>query len=524
MSNKPTNTNHDHQAATVSLVVPRALVKTVKSALEEHGQLSKDRKIYYANPENGQTDGGSFIIPTRLALLPSVSSYDPIQDIMAWKGLLQEGGLVEHASDIEVVWVSGKAHEQAFKGSRSTAGSSTLVETVHGVKAKNPLSCVLDEWISTLSEDILHSLQINTLDQKSISPRNAAYMVYPPLLLLPSDLFSGWLSKFSCAVLSEDVERLHQSLCAAFRVTHIAVNGIIPSFTHHRIPAIAVLEQTDTIPNILRSPTNLTPLYGDFGPLLPVSSRPSAFDFNRAFWCTARQNGILQTWAPRYSMFSRGNISEKARILKLDTLTQEGLGCLPKETSAVDLYAGIGYFAFSYAKAGVGKVFCWEINPWSIEGLRRGAEGNGWSASNVARDVDSAMSPLGQSKIVIFEEGNEHALKTLAKIRDSIPAVRHVNCGFLPSSRNSWKTAVQLLDIKKGGWIHAHENIAKKDIETRKVEIVQIFFDLVNRVHGSALEARREVACNHVERVKSYAPGVIHCVLDICIRPLNLSP
>ena len=40
-----------------------------------------------------------------------------------------------------------------------------------------------------------------------------------------------------------------------------------------------------------------------------------------------------------------------------------------------DLYAGIGYFAFSYAKAGVGKVLCWEINPWSVDGLRRGAGG-----------------------------------------------------------------------------------------------------------------------------------------------------
>ena len=132
--------------------------------------------------------------------------------------------------------------------------------------------------------------------------------------------------------------------------------------------------------NILRSPVNLTPLYGDFGstPTPQTISNPTATDFANALWVTARQNGIWQTWAPLYTMFSRGNVREKARILNLPTLTTG----LDTASAAVDLYAGIGYFAFSYRKSsqalekGIKQVLCWEINPWSVEGLRRGAEMN----------------------------------------------------------------------------------------------------------------------------------------------------
>ena len=79
-------------------------------------------------------------------------------------------------------------------------------------------------------------------------------------------------------------------------------------------------------------------------------------------------------------------------------------------------------------------------------------------------------------------------------------------------------TAVAALDPRVGGWIHAHENIAKKDIDQRKSEIVNTFTDLVQQVHGTDGVMKRLVSCEHLERVKSYAPGVIHCVLDIAIN------
>lgn len=195
-------------------------------------------------------------------------------------------------------------------------------------------------------------------------------------------------------------------------------------------------------------------------------------------------------------------------------LTKEGLGGTePGESSAVDLYAGIGYFAFSYAKAGVGRVLCWEINGWSVEGLRRGAEANGWGV----RVVNGEME-CGEERLVVFQESNEQAARRIEGMRDSIPPVRHVNCGFLPSSKESWETAVEVLDPVQGGWIHAHENIAVKDIDSRKKTIVEIFAALAEKHHGC--HPVRQVHCEHLERVKDYAPGVVHCVLDISIIPV----
>lgn len=220
-------------------------------------------------------------------------------------------------------------------------------------------------------------------------------------------------------------------------------------------------------------------------------------------------------------MFSRGNISEKARILQLPSLTPAVLGYPPEESSAVDLYAGIGYFAFCYARAGVGRVFCWEINGWSVEGLRRGARGNGWGVRVLEEEEDGRMggeARVGEERLVGFQEDNQNASARVEKLRSHVPPVRHVNCGFLPSSSASWPVAVAVLDPVQGGWVHAHENIAVTDIESRREETTKEFKALANH---DANRPRWHVQCQHLHRVKSYAPGVMHCVLDIYIAPMS---
>ena len=225
-------------------------------------------------------------------------------------------------------------------------------------------------------------------------------------------------------------------------------------------------------------------------------------------------------------MFSRGNIVEKARLLRLPALRAERLGCAPEACSAVDLYAGIGYFAFCYAKMGVGRVLCWEINPWSVEGLRRGVGLNGkergkrgWGVRVVGgEEVLEEGWEGGQEKVLVFQGDNQHAGARVEGMRSRIPPVRHVNCGFLPSSAPSWPVAVRVLDPTIGGWVHAHENIAVGDIESRKADIVARFDALAN---PDAANPQCIVCCEHLERVKSYAPGVIHCVLDIHITPIQ---
>jgi tRNA wybutosine-synthesizing protein 2 len=287
-------------------------------------------------------------------------------------------------------------------------------------------------------------------------------------------------------------------------VTHIAINAPIPPVSS---PA-GNAGQTEE--NTLRAPLSLNPLYGDFGAFQP----PCLTAFSTAFWVSTRQHGIYQTWAPLYTMFSRGNISEKARILQLPELRAEALGCDSDETCAVDLYAGIGYFSFCYAKAGVGKVLGWELNGWSIEGFRRGAEKNKWSVRVVSPEEE--IKEIGEEKLTVFHDNNQNAVKVIEKIRGRIPPVRHVNCGFLPSSKASWSVAVKVLDPQLGGWVHVHENIAEEDIHRRKDEITALLRELVDR----AAVGTESVRCQHLQRVKSYAPGIIHCVLDINIPPI----
>lgn len=175
-------------------------------------------------------------------------------------------------------------------------------------------------------------------------------------------------------------------------------------------------------------------------------------------------------------MFSRGNVKEKAWLLGLARAAPGA------DVWAVDLYAGIGYFAFCYAARGL-RVLCWEVNAWSVEGLRRGARANRWTV-RVVRGPDLAR-PLadlvaGGERIVVLLESNEHARVRIAGLHAAGLAaeVRHVNCGLLPTSEPTWAAAWDM---------------------TRP-----------------SSEARRH-AVEHVELVKTFAPGVWHCVFDVHI-------
>jgi len=346
--------------------------------------------------------------------------------------------------------------------------------------------------------------------------------------------------------------------------------------------------------NLLRSPTHLHPLYGFFGNP-SSSSNPTPSDYDAALWVTTKQNSLIQTWAPLHTMFSRGNVKEKARLLTFPkpkpqptqdhhdnapreeatqpaaagaaSVLQGGKGRLKKkegnvswEKYAVDLYAGIGYFVLSYARLGL-RVLCWELNPWSVEGLRRGAAANGFSVRVVVAapppspiPCSSSSSPppsfstgtegdcidtdwedvlAGREQIVVFLEDNRHAADRIRVWRERKVEMEvvHVNCGFLPSSMPVWRDAWEI--IMGGGsgscgggegegegkaWLHLHENVGVADIEARRAEIQGLFGSWTTeegQIEGS--EGRKTAKVEHVELVKTYAPGVWHCVFDVSI-------
>lgn len=500
-----------------ALIVPKRLVKRTKDVLEAHGKLDKHRKIRPVLEQNQfeHIDGDLEVAHDEAFFLPvtDVKEYDGWL-IEPLSTLLRKIGIREHIANMSLVRVILSTDAQI------------------GVTSMNPLASTIVRWIHQLIQQPSSEYSRHPA-AKIVGSYSWTYMIYSPMLLLPPSTSFNLSTILSRLQVPKDFSSLYPLLCEVFNVTHIALNAPIPGSapsqpnidkTHEPKQYKQFCEDGDGhSPNILRSPTGLTPLYGDFGPAFAPSQNPTVRELSSAFWCTAQQNGIFQTWAPRYTMFSRGNISEKARILTLASLEEDCLRVAPSLTSAVDLYAGIGYFAFSYAKAGVGRVLCWEINPWSVEGLRRGATKNRWAARIVKSGEDYPGSAGDGERLLIFEESNEYTATRIKTLRPSIPPVRHVNCGLLPTSLNSWKVAVQVLDPSQGGWVHVHENIAKKDIEVRKDKILGVFNDLTEKHLKASSSKCWQVKCEHIEKVKSYAPGVMHCVLDIAILPWDLT-
>lgn len=397
---------------------------------------------------------------------------------------------------------------------------------------------------------------VDSYVESLVSKAPRRWVVYCPMVLLPPGSFGPdwWTAVGSEQVATRFAVRLWSLLLESIGkregkgpLTHLAVNLGIPLHiplspgpgsqqlaneeNYGRtfdMPSQEILDRGSSFDqgrllglkqNVLRTPSGLIMLHGDFGPALIPETVPTEKDFEEAFWVSTKQNGITQVWAPRYTMFSRGNVKEKARLLEFH-IKDQGLESrnLTKDKiasdSAVDLYAGIGYFVFSYVKMGLRTVMGWELNPWSVEGLRRGAIANGWSAK-VVRSHEILDSVEGQ--IVIILEDNRNAATMLrGPWRHTLGAVRHVNCGLLPTSESSWEMALEILD--SDGWLHLHENVGVKDVQARKVEIEEL---MVCWLKKTGTQRQRLAKVEHVEYVKTFAPDVWHCVFDVYVKTLD---
>ncbi|KAI9732101.1 MAG: hypothetical protein M1834_004197 [Cirrosporium novae-zelandiae] len=407
---------------------------------------------------------------------------------------------------------------------RAQPGKSLISQNNRKLKRPqrpSPFHVALSSALSTLPPNIFSVPEITDSAFISDPTTPKSYTIYSPLLLFPTGSFSSPQWQRLLNFLKSDRIRNNEfweAVAKGMRVSHLAINAPIP-----------VADAESHMDNYKRLPISLHPLYGFFGPHLPDSRFPSSEDFNQAFWVHARQNGIFQTWAPIYTMFSRGNITEKTRILKgeLPGLDRgKDLG----ETAAVDLYIGIGYFSFCYLKAekaNVTRVWGWEVSPWSVEGCKRGAKGNGWRCQIVSHSDSNVEMPKPTSskekenkekepEIVIFHEDNKYAAERITALRIMVKEgggywrpIRHVNCGLLPTSRGSWETAVKVLDDELGGWVHAHENVGVNEVEIQKDEVQKAFEGLAG--------PDREVEVVGGVKVKGWAPGVLHWVWDISI-------
>ncbi|KAK4651327.1 S-adenosylmethionine-dependent methyltransferase [Podospora pseudocomata] len=400
-------------------------------------------------------------------------------------------------------------------------------------KKESPISLAITPWLNSLPSTLLDLLKQNTgastleeVQQNLVGSAPKRWVVYEPMVLLPSGSFTSepWPSLLTSLSTSQKEDLwtsiLDQLSPPKAPLTHLAINEGIP-----------LLQSDQQEENILRSPTGLHPLHGSFG-------SPTSPSFPSSLWVSTKQNSLTQIWAPLHTMFSRGNIKEKARLLSFHSTIPLGSPplhphrYLPPATLnnsyAIDLYAGIGYFVFSYARLGL-KVLCWELNPWSVEGLRRGALANKFTVKVITTPEDLGRPTKhliagAEQQIIVFQEDNRHAARRIAELgEEEKPKVRHVNCGFLPTSEPVWKDSFDILvqgfvapsssSKQEGGWLHLHENVGVKDIETRKAQIQGLFDGWCSESQDATLKANVE----HVEMVKTYAPDVWHVVFDVYV-------
>lgn len=328
----------------------------------------------------------------------------------------------------------------------------------------------LDKDLEAVTQEFF-AFQGYNIDEKILKLLPKKWTIYPPMVLFSANTFDSfeWTQEFTKISKNEYFKYILETRFP--NISHAAINKPIIKDS-----------------NCMRIPTNILPLYGEFGPSLTLNrlEQPTNQDFKDAFWCLTTQNGIHQTWAPIYTMFSRGNIKEKKRIL--DQFKQL------QKTWVFDLYAGIGYFSLSYLKNG-GRLVCFELNPWSVQALERNCQANGFTYQ-----INQPIDITSDIQVYIFNESNEFVMERIGNIQ--IP-ISHVNLGLLPSSKQSWPITKSLVSHSTiNTTVHVHENVHVDQIQEFNKSVLQYF-------SGSEI-------CD-TTKVKTFAPDVWHIVTDILI-------
>jgi len=183
-----------------------------------------------------------------------------------------------------------------------------------------------------------------------------------------------------------------------------------------------------------------------------------------------KENSILYEFDAARIMFSSGNVDERIRMGGLGKLTDEVV---------VDMFCGIGYFTLPIAKFSRPKmVYGCEKNEVSFEYLKKNITRNG---------VEDRVTPL------------------LGDNREMAPVgiAHRVVMGYVGNTHEFLPRALEVLR-PEGGVIHFHETCPNELLPNRPIERLQ----KACRNHG------RELITHELKKIKSYAPGITHVVVD----------
>lgn len=181
------------------------------------------------------------------------------------------------------------------------------------------------------------------------------------------------------------------------------------------------------------------------------------------------ENGIRYRFDVSRIMFSSGNVDERIRMA---TVAE------PHEV-VVDMFAGIGYFTLPMAVHGKAHVVACEINPVAHAYLRE----------------NCILNQVGERVVPLLGDCRKVAPKGVASriVMGYFDSLR-----FLPHA---------LTVLKNEGVIHLHQKCQEEDFPD----------GILNRVASIAQERGKKAELLFHKKIKSYAPRIIHGVLDIMI-------
>lgn len=181
-----------------------------------------------------------------------------------------------------------------------------------------------------------------------------------------------------------------------------------------------------------------------------------------------KENGCLFKLDLSKVMWSKGNNNERLRIAKL----------VGDGETVIDMFAGIGYFSIPIGiHANAKEVIAIEINPNSYHFLCENIELN---------KLDNITPVLGDCK----------------EVTPKFKADRII-MGYVKTTHHYLNVAIDSLN--EGGILHYHETVPEKLMKTRPLERI------ISEANG------REVELLKINKIKKYAPGVEHVVVDVRI-------
>ena len=178
-----------------------------------------------------------------------------------------------------------------------------------------------------------------------------------------------------------------------------------------------------------------------------------------------KENGCLFKLDLSKVMWSKGNNNERLRIAKL----------VGDGETVIDMFAGIGYFSIPIGVHSKAKqVYAIEINPNSHYYLCENIKLN--KLNNVTPILGDCMIETPKLK------------------------ADRIIMGYVKTTHHYLKVAIDSLN--PGGIIHYHETVPEKLMNSRPVE----------RIISQAGD--RDVEVLKINKIKKYAPGVEHVVVD----------